>query len=166
MFLAALGNESIGLSTGQIKTINPANLYRALSTFSTVSGWDYGQASAIIQALMTSGLVQVAAACHCLFHWIQIWCESEFVNMSYPNAASQINSSSSLFMLGSLVVGVPAAVFNRISGSQLITAATNPSFLANLMSGPQIIQEAFVTQVWLLHVCYRVCRMHECRAPF
>ncbi|XP_026214815.1 uncharacterized protein LOC113161444 [Anabas testudineus] len=114
--LAALGNESTGLSTGQIQTISPATLYLALTTLSSVSGWNYGQANAIIQALMSSGLLQV-------------------------------NSSSSLFMLGSLVVGLPSTVFQHISGSQLISASTNPSFLVNLMSGPQIIRETFVTQI-------------------
>lgn len=154
--LAALGNESTGLSTGQIQTISPATLYLALTTLSSVSGWNYGQANAIIQALMSSGLLQVAAVSHWLFKGI-LPCDVKLTflpaSLSCPE---QVNSSSSLFMLGSLVVGLPSTVFQHISGSQLISASTNPSFLVNLMSGPQIIRETFVTQVRLLHECEAV----------
>ncbi|XP_067354741.1 uncharacterized protein [Channa argus] len=59
----------------------------------------------------------------------------------------QFSTSFDLIKLGSLVVGVPAAVFRSMSGSQLISASTNPSFLVNLMSSPQIIQQIFVTQI-------------------
>ncbi|XP_023262765.1 uncharacterized protein LOC111655549 [Seriola lalandi dorsalis] len=114
--IAALGNESSGMSTGQIKAIKPEDLFAALSTLSSVMGWNEGQAKAIIQSLMSSG-------------------------------ALQINSTSSLLMLGSLVVGVPSTVFSSISGSQLLTASNDPTFLLNLMSAPQIVQQVFVTQI-------------------
>ncbi|KAF1394729.1 hypothetical protein PFLUV_G00004170 [Perca fluviatilis] len=59
----------------------------------------------------------------------------------------KINSSSTLFMLGSLVVGVPAKIFGSISGSQLLTSSKNPSFLGYMLSAPQIVQQIFVTQI-------------------
>ncbi|XP_069545691.1 uncharacterized protein [Brachyistius frenatus] len=112
--ISTLGNESIGMSTGQIKTIKPEDLLGALSTLSSVIGWNEGQAKAIVQVL--SGMMK-------------------------------INSSSSLVMLGSLVVGVPANVFGSIDGSELITAWKIPSFLTNIMTAPQIVQQTFVTQI-------------------
>ncbi|XP_029015454.1 uncharacterized protein LOC114860771 [Betta splendens] len=114
--LEALGNHSTSLSTGQIKTIRPIYLLQALSTLSTVQGWEESQAWAIVQALASSGLLQV-------------------------------NGSSSLLTLGSLVIGVPSAAFSRIDGLQLIQASTSAPFLMNLMSGPLVIQETFVTQI-------------------
>ncbi|KAF1394728.1 hypothetical protein PFLUV_G00004160 [Perca fluviatilis] len=59
----------------------------------------------------------------------------------------KINSSSTLFMLGSLVVGVPAKIFGSISGSQLLTSSKNPSFLGYMLSAPQVVQQIFVTQI-------------------
>ncbi|XP_029355460.1 uncharacterized protein mslnb [Echeneis naucrates] len=114
--ISALGNESTGLSTGQIQTIKPQELWAALGVLSSVMGWNEGQAKAIIQSLISSGVMQ-------------------------------INSASSLLMLGTLVVGVPTTVFSSISGSQLITASSNPSFLAHMMSAPLVVRQTFVTQI-------------------
>uniref|UniRef100_A0A3Q3PY66 Mesothelin a n=2 Tax=Monopterus albus TaxID=43700 RepID=A0A3Q3PY66_MONAL len=114
--LAALGNQSTGMSIGQINKLNPADLYSTLNTLSNVQGWSEGQAKAVVQALISSGLIQ-------------------------------INSQSDLEKLGSLVVGVPASVIHAISGSQLISASRNPTFLENLMASPDIIQQTFVTQI-------------------
>ncbi|XP_050926437.1 uncharacterized protein mslnb isoform X45 [Lates calcarifer] len=114
--ISALGKESIGISTGQLKTIKPKDLFDSLTILSTVNGWNSGQAKAIIQSLMSSGFLQ-------------------------------INSMSSLFTLGSLIVGVPAGVFTTISGSQLISASQNPSFLTYFLTVPQVVRETYVTQI-------------------
>ncbi|XP_027138442.1 uncharacterized protein LOC104926860 [Larimichthys crocea] len=114
--ITSLGNESTGLSTGQIKSIKPQDLLAALGTLSSVTGWNGGQAKAIILSLISSGMMQ-------------------------------ISSASSLFQLGSLVVGIPTSTFTNVNGSQLLTASKNPSFLQHLMLAPQIIQQTFVTQI-------------------
>lgn len=62
--ISALGNESTGISTGQLKAIKPEDLLASLSILSAVIGWNEGQAKAIIQALMSSGMMQVADS-HC-----------------------------------------------------------------------------------------------------
>ncbi|XP_077426676.1 uncharacterized protein LOC144055006 [Vanacampus margaritifer] len=59
----------------------------------------------------------------------------------------QIRNASSLLMLGSLVIGVPANTFSTIDGSQLITAFKNPTFLTHFTTAPQIVQYAFVSQI-------------------
>ncbi|TKS68567.1 Mesothelin-like protein [Collichthys lucidus] len=114
--ITSLGNESTGLSTGQIQLIKPRDLLAALGTLSSVTGWNGGQAKAIVLSLISSGMMQ-------------------------------ITSASSLFQLGSLVVGIPTSAFSNVNGSQLLTASKNPSFLQHLMSAPQIIQQTFVTQI-------------------
>ncbi|XP_010776356.1 uncharacterized protein [Notothenia coriiceps] len=58
-----------------------------------------------------------------------------------------INSSSSLLMLGSLVVGIPSKTFGSISGSQLLTASKDPSFLEHITTASSIVQQTFVTQI-------------------
>lgn len=64
--ISALGNESTGLSTGQIMMMKPQDIVQALSTLGSVMGWNDGQASAIIELLMSSGLMEVATGCHLL----------------------------------------------------------------------------------------------------
>ncbi|XP_077379824.1 uncharacterized protein LOC144020324 isoform X2 [Festucalex cinctus] len=59
----------------------------------------------------------------------------------------QINGASSLFTLGSLVIGVPAYTFRTIDGLQLITASKNPTFLTYFRTAPQIVQNVFVSQI-------------------
>ncbi|XP_042340408.1 uncharacterized protein LOC121941647 [Plectropomus leopardus] len=114
--ISALGNESTGLSTGQIKTIKPKDLFAALSILSSVMGWNGGQAKAIIRSLVSSGVLK-------------------------------INGTSSLLMLGSLVVGIPAKTFSNISGSQLITASKDPSFLGHITTAPEVVQQSFVAKI-------------------
>ncbi|XP_019215794.1 uncharacterized protein LOC102080602 [Oreochromis niloticus] len=114
--ISALGNQSTGMSLNQINSIKPQDLINSISTLSTVTGWSEGQAKAIIQSLLSSGVIQ-------------------------------INSSSSLISLGTLIIGVPSRVFSSISGNQLISASQTSSLVANLLSGPQIIQQVFVSQI-------------------
>ncbi|KAM7394590.1 hypothetical protein PAMP_021381 [Pampus punctatissimus] len=114
--ISALGSESTGISTGQIKKIKPQDLFASLNILSVVTGWNEGQARAIIQSLKTSGMLQ-------------------------------ISNASSLLMLGSLVVGVPVSTMSSISGSQLVLASKNPSFISHLMSAPLVVQQTFVTQI-------------------
>ncbi|RVE75912.1 hypothetical protein OJAV_G00003510 [Oryzias javanicus] len=61
----------------------------------------------------------------------------------------KIDSSSSLSQLGSLVIGLPSNTFSSIISSELITASKIPSFVTNIMSAPQILQQNFVYQVEL-----------------
>ncbi|XP_036949254.1 uncharacterized protein LOC119016969 [Acanthopagrus latus] len=114
--ISALGSESTGISTAQIAMIRPQDLIASIGILSSVNGWSEGQAKAIIQSLMSSGMMQ-------------------------------ITNASALLMLGSLVTGIPATTFSSISGSQLITASQNPSFVTHLTSAPQIVQQTFVTQI-------------------
>nr|XP_057946656.1 uncharacterized protein LOC131140343 isoform X2 [Doryrhamphus excisus] len=114
--IALLGSESTGISQGQIQTIKPEDLLLSLDILGNVSGWNEGQARAIILSLTSSGLLQ-------------------------------ISNISSLFMLGSLIIGVPTNTFININGSQLITASQNPVFLSHLMTAPPIIQQIFALQI-------------------
>jgi hypothetical protein len=59
----------------------------------------------------------------------------------------QITNQATLSMLGSLVVGVPSSVFASISGTELISASQDPTFLTHFISAPTIVQQTFVTQV-------------------
>lgn len=58
--ISALGNESTGLSTGQLASIKPGDLLAVLSMMASLSGWNQGQANAIIRVLLSSGMMQVA----------------------------------------------------------------------------------------------------------
>ncbi|XP_014907122.1 uncharacterized protein mslnb isoform X2 [Poecilia latipinna] len=59
----------------------------------------------------------------------------------------QINSSSSLFTLGTLIIGVPSRVFRKIQSSEILVASRNPSLVGHMMSAPKIVQQIFVTQI-------------------
>lgn len=56
----ALGNQCAGLSTGQLLTIKPAELMKGLTTLARVSSWNQGQANAIIEMLLSSGMMKVS----------------------------------------------------------------------------------------------------------
>ncbi|XP_015249516.1 PREDICTED: uncharacterized protein LOC107097056 isoform X1 [Cyprinodon variegatus] len=59
----------------------------------------------------------------------------------------KINNSSALFMLGSLVTGVPARVFSQMNASDILVASKNPSLIGHMMSAPKVIQQVFVTKI-------------------
>lgn len=56
----ALGNQCAGLSTGQLLTIKPVELMKGLTTLARVSSWNQGQANAIIEMLLSSGIMKVS----------------------------------------------------------------------------------------------------------
>ncbi|XP_052341753.1 uncharacterized protein LOC118373719 [Oncorhynchus keta] len=51
--LAAIGNSSSGLTTTQISSISSSALVSSLATLGSVSGWNLGQASAVVQSIIT-----------------------------------------------------------------------------------------------------------------
>lgn len=60
--IAALGNQSMGLSISQIQSMRPQDLLAVLNILASVTGWDEGQARAIIQVLLSSGVIKVGVA--------------------------------------------------------------------------------------------------------
>ncbi|KAI1896190.1 hypothetical protein AGOR_G00092260 [Albula goreensis] len=50
--IATLGNESVGLTTGQITAAKPSVILLSLSTLSVVTGWNQGQSITIVQSLL------------------------------------------------------------------------------------------------------------------
>ncbi|KAL6111018.1 mslnl [Pungitius sinensis] len=62
----------------------------------------------------------------------------------------EINGTSSLLLLGTLIVGVPARAIGNVNASALLTASKNPSFLEHMAFAPQIIQQIFVYQITTL----------------
>ncbi|KAL1005125.1 hypothetical protein UPYG_G00054870 [Umbra pygmaea] len=103
--ITALGNQSTGLSEGQI-TMAPASvLWASINILSTVSDWNQGQANAIIQSLTTGGYLQ-----------------------------PQVINASILTMLGSLVIGIPSQTFRSINAVELVTAAQNPTFVKYIIT--------------------------------
>lgn len=61
--IGALGSQCTGLSTGQLMMIKPQDLLKALSTLAAVNGWNQGQANAIIQMLLSAGMMTVSVLC-------------------------------------------------------------------------------------------------------
>lgn len=59
--IAALGNQSTSISSGQIRMIKPEDLLASLGVLGSVLTWNEGQAKAIVLSLMSSGLMQVPA---------------------------------------------------------------------------------------------------------
>lgn len=51
-------------------------------------------------------------------------------------------------MLGSLVIGVPARTFGGISGTELLAASKDPSFVGNMLTASQVVQQTVVVQVF------------------
>ncbi|KAG9262907.1 mesothelin-like protein [Astyanax mexicanus] len=96
-------------------TADPTVITNALPSLSTVTGWNQGQANALIQSITSAGF--------------------------------QINSSSSLVSLGTLVGGVPSATINSIPPNEVLTASQNPTFITNILSAPAILQSSVVQKI-------------------
>lgn len=58
--IVALGDQCSGLSTGQLETMKPEDLMKALITLGSVNTWNQGQVNSIIQILLSSGMMKVA----------------------------------------------------------------------------------------------------------
>lgn len=65
--IATLGNQSSSLSTGQVMTMKPEDLMKALGTLGRVNNWNQGQANAIVQMLLSSGAMEVAGSSPLLY---------------------------------------------------------------------------------------------------
>jgi len=58
--ITALGSEgATSLTAGQINNAEPSVLLASLGILSNASDWNQGQAAAIVQALVSSGMLQV-----------------------------------------------------------------------------------------------------------
>lgn len=67
--IQTLGNQSVGLTQGQISTLTPTVINSAMATLSTVTGWNQGQANALIQSITTAGFT---VSVHCTqITWIR-----------------------------------------------------------------------------------------------
>ncbi|KAL4624399.1 mesothelin isoform X1 [Arapaima gigas] len=63
------------------------------------------------------------------------------------SAGVKINNSAQLLELGTLVEGVPSAVFTNTDPAQLLQLSRNAAFIANLMNAPPIVQYTFINQI-------------------
>ncbi|KAL0969375.1 hypothetical protein UPYG_G00226220 [Umbra pygmaea] len=113
--ITTLGSSSTGLTTSQLSSISTSVLISSLPTLGSVSGWNIGQASAVIQTLVNGGF--------------------------------QIDNSSSLLSLGTLIQGVPSSIIRNIPASDLLATSKNPMFVTNMLAAPEIIQEVYVSQI-------------------
>ncbi|KAK6306907.1 hypothetical protein J4Q44_G00220550 [Coregonus suidteri] len=113
--IATMGNSSTGLTTTQISSVSSSVLVSSLATLGSVSGWNLGQASTVIQTITTGGF--------------------------------QINTAASLISLGTLIVGIPSATITSIPATELLTASQSSVFVTNMLAGPQILQETYISKI-------------------
>ncbi|XP_053333404.1 uncharacterized protein LOC128506831 [Clarias gariepinus] len=59
--ILALGDTLTGLSVGQLESANPSVLLSSLGSLSAVTGWSESQATAIVQLLFSSGVLQITS---------------------------------------------------------------------------------------------------------
>lgn len=53
--IQSLGSQSVGLTVGQISSAPSTVIKSALSTLSSIRGWDQGQVNALIQSIISAG---------------------------------------------------------------------------------------------------------------
>ncbi|KAJ8386178.1 hypothetical protein AAFF_G00176020 [Aldrovandia affinis] len=59
----------------------------------------------------------------------------------------QFDSKDKLVQLGSIIGGVPSGTISKINPAVLQETAADPTFIANILSAPQIVQETYVSQI-------------------
>ena len=71
--IQTLGNQSIGLTEGQLSSASPDVINSTLPTLSTITGWNQGQVNNIIQNLVSGGFNVSAHYMLQLCHFIYIY---------------------------------------------------------------------------------------------
>ncbi|KAK1784379.1 hypothetical protein P4O66_016981, partial [Electrophorus voltai] len=132
--IQSLGNESISLTEGQISSAPSAVINSSLATLSTVTGWNQGQANAIVQSI--------------------------------TNAGFKISSGAALETLGTLIGGVSTATMSSIPSSQLLTVSQNPTFVNNILTAPEVLQETFVQKLVSLDPVKAVVNVPDALATY
>ncbi|KAM4540267.1 uncharacterized protein V3H82_022319 [Fundulus diaphanus] len=66
---------------------------------------------------------------------------------SITSSGFQITSSASLESLGTLIVGVPSALMDKISAAELLNASKNPLLVSNMLAAPKVVQETFIRKI-------------------
>ncbi|XP_054636235.1 uncharacterized protein LOC129183238 isoform X2 [Dunckerocampus dactyliophorus] len=104
--IAALGDESTGISQGQIQAIKPEDLLLSLDILGSLSGWNEGQAKAIILLLISSGLMQInnASSLLMLGSLVTGVPANTFINIS---GSELITASQNVLFLSHLMTAPP-----------------------------------------------------------
>ncbi|CAM4617484.1 unnamed protein product [Lepidochelys olivacea] len=115
--LAALGQQAVGLTSGQILELRAQDIADplALQSLGQVNGWDRGQSQGLMNKLISS-------------------------NFTFDTAEA-------FRRLGTLVPGLPSHVFSNITADTAMKMAKNANFHRAIKKAPSYLKRAFVDKI-------------------
>ncbi|XP_076003783.1 uncharacterized protein LOC142996666 isoform X2 [Genypterus blacodes] len=106
------------------------------------SGISMGQLRMIQPGVLHTALITLSR----VTNWNQGQAAS-IVQVLLASGMLQLNSTSSLLLLGTLSKGIPSTAISTLSGPELIAASNNPTFLNNVVLGLESLQQTIVAQI-------------------
>ncbi|CAM2099890.1 unnamed protein product [Caretta caretta] len=115
--LAALGQQAVGLTSGQILELRAQDIADplALQSLGQVNGWDRGQSQGLMNKLISS-------------------------NFTFDTAEA-------FRRLGTLVPGLPSHIFGNITADTAMKMAKNANFHRAIKKAPSYLKRAFVDKI-------------------
>nr|XP_028562399.1 uncharacterized protein LOC114584579 [Podarcis muralis] len=115
--LVALGQQAMGLTTGQISNLTPQDLVdpQVLESLGQVNGWNRGQSQGLVNKILRSDFT--------------------------------LDTAEKFERLGTLAQGLPSSSFDSISADLAIQLAKNAAFLSALRQGSEHLRKAFVSKI-------------------
>nr|XP_016853491.1 PREDICTED: uncharacterized protein LOC103281161 [Anolis carolinensis] len=115
--LVALGQQAMGLTTGQIYNLTADVLKdpKALEALGRVKGWNRGQSQVLVSRILSNDFA--------------------------------LDTPEKFQSLGTLAQGLPSTSFDRIPAGSAIELAKDAHFVSILRRGPEHLQKAFVSKI-------------------
>ncbi|XP_070402846.1 uncharacterized protein [Nothobranchius furzeri] len=130
--------QAFAVLASNIKTITE-------EIFVTLGGAASGLSNTQITSVPPTVLISSLSTLGSVTTWGQD--QANIIIQSITSSGYQINSAAVLESLGTLVVGVPSALLEKIPASELLHASRNPAFVSSMLQAPELLQETFVTKI-------------------
>ncbi|XP_058236148.1 uncharacterized protein LOC131346630 [Hemibagrus wyckioides] len=130
------------VSSALASNVDTLNSNTIVALGNSITGLSVGQISACSPSTLLSSLSFLSS--------VDGWSQSQamaIIQSLFSIGEFKITSVESLQQLGSLLMGVPSALFSYISASSLLSALQFPSFLSDVITTPITTQEIIVNQI-------------------
>ncbi|XP_041828162.1 uncharacterized protein LOC121631366 [Melanotaenia boesemani] len=135
------GTNDPEISAALASTIQTITTQMFVDLGNASSGLTISQITSVSPSVLTSSLSTLSS--------VTTWSQGQanIIIQTITSSGFQINSSSVLQSLGTLVVGLPAQSIENIAASELLSISTSTSFVSNMLAAPTVVQQTFVQKI-------------------
>ncbi|XP_047467263.1 uncharacterized protein LOC125023795 [Mugil cephalus] len=129
------------VSAALASNINTITTQTFVALGSSSAGLTTSQIASVPPSVLVSSLTTLAS--------VSTWSQDQATTIVQIITSSgfQINSGAALESLGTLVVGVPSELIEKVASSELLSVSKNLAFVSNLLAAPTVVQQAFVKKI-------------------